>query len=203
MDITVNNISKKYKNQTVLSDVSLYVKSGEIVGILGRNGCGKTTLLSIIAGTERPDCGSVLVSEGGGRSEIGYLPQINPLIEEVSVYDNLSLWIDDKGRIGEVLKAFDFDSVSGKKVGKLSGGMKRRAAVMCALANSPKVLIMDEPTAALDIEYKKLIHGLMRDYVNNGGTIILVTHEQEEIEMCDKCYLLNDGNLVLIEEEEK
>lgn len=195
MDITISQISKQYKNQTILTDISLCVHSGETVGILGRNGCGKSTLLSIIAGTEKADKGQVIFSERGGRKLIGYLPQINPLIEEVSIFDNLSLWIDDMGRIDEVLKEYDLDKIANKKVSKLSGGMKRRAAIMCALANSPKLLIMDEPTAALDIEFKKMIHDLMRQFIESGGSIILVTHEKEEIAMCDRCYEIRDGKL--------
>ena len=195
MDITVSNICKKYKNQVVLRDVSFYVGSGETVGILGRNGCGKTTLLSIIAGISKADSGKVIFSQPGGRSLVGYVPQVNPLIEDVSVVDNLGLWIDERERIDDALTAFDFKSIENKKVSKLSGGMKRRVAIMCALSNSPKLLIMDEPTASLDIEYKKLIHEMMKDYTKDGGTILLVTHEQEEIEMCDRCYYLDEGCL--------
>lgn len=195
MDITVSKISKCYKNRAVLNDISLCVHTGETVGILGRNGCGKSTLLSIIAGTEKADRGQIIFSESGGRKLVGYLPQVNPLIEEVSVSDNLSLWIDDMGRMDEVLKAFDFDGISAEKVSKLSGGMKRRVAIMCALANSPKLLIMDEPTSALDIEFKKMIHDMMRAFAGSGGSIILVTHEKEEIDMCDRCYEIIDGKL--------
>lgn len=202
MDITVNGICKKYKNQTILTDVSLSAGSGEIIGILGRNGCGKTTLLSIIAGVEKQDRGQVVFSERGGRALVGYLPQINPLIEEVSIVDNLSLWIDDASRIDGVLQAFNCYEIRGKKVGKLSGGMKRRVAIMCALSNSPKLLIMDEPTASLDIEYKRLIHDMMKSFVANGGTIILVTHEQEEINMCNHCYILEGGHLKTKEREQ-
>lgn len=196
MEITVSGIYKKYRNKTVLMDASFYAKSGEIVGILGRNGCGKTTLLSILAGNEKADMGSVTFSEGG-QNLSGYLPQINPIIEEVSVRDNLGLWIDDSNRIDEVLRSFDFYDIRGVKAVKLSGGMKRRLAIMCAMCNSPKLLIMDEPTAALDIVYKRLIHEMMRDFADKGGTIILVTHEKEEIEMCDRCYLLENGALKL------
>lgn len=194
MDITVSNINKKYKKQLVLKDVSLYAKSGEIVGILGRNGCGKTTLISIIAGVEKADSGRVIFSERG-RELVGYVPQVNPLIEEASVIDNLGLWIKDSSKTDEILTAFDFDTLRSKKVYKLSGGMKRRVSIMCALSNSPRLLIMDEPTASLDIEYKKLIHGMMEEYVKSGGTIILVTHELEEINMCDRCYSLHEGHL--------
>lgn len=196
MEITVSGIYKKYRNKTVLMDASFYAKSGEIVGILGRNGCGKTTLLSILAGNEKADMGSVTSSERG-QNLSGYLPQINPIIEEVSVRDNLGLWIDDSNRIDEVLRSFDFYDIRGVKAVKLSGGMKRRLAIMCAMCNSPKLLIMDEPTAALDIVYKRLIHEMMRDFADKGGTIILVTHEKEEIEMCDRCYLLENGALKL------
>lgn len=196
MDITVKGIYKKYRNKTVLKDASFSATSGETVGILGRNGCGKTTLLSILAGTEKADMGSVIFSEPGTNLS-GYLPQVNPIIEEVSVRDNLGLWIDDADRIDEVLRDFDFYDIRGVKAGKLSGGMKRRLAIMCAMSNSPRLLIMDEPTAALDIEYKRLIHEMMRDFTQKGGTIILVTHEKEEIEMCDRCYILEEGTLLL------
>lgn len=196
MDITVSNISKKYKSQIVLENVSFHVRGGETVGILGRNGCGKTTLLSIIAGIEKADSGKVIFSEPGGRALVGYVPQVNPLIEDASVADNLGLWINERKRVNDALEVFDFKDISNKKVSKLSGGMKRRVAIMCALSNSPRLLILDEPTASLDIEYKQLIHNMMRNFTADGGTILLVTHEQEEIEMCDRCYYLNEGCLL-------
>lgn len=196
MDITVSNISKKYKSQIVLENVSFHVRGGETVGILGRNGCGKTTLLSIIAGIEKADSGKVIFSEPGGRALVGYVPQVNPLIEDASVADNLGLWINERKRVNDALEVFDFKDISNKKVSKLSGGMKRRVAIMCALSNSPRLLILDEPTASLDIEYKQLIHNMMRNFTGDGGTILLVTHEQEEIEMCDRCYYLNEGCLL-------
>lgn len=196
MDITVSNISKKYKSQIVLENVSFHVRGGETVGILGRNGCGKTTLLSIIAGIEKADSGKVIFSEPGGRALVGYVPQVNPLIEDASVADNLGLWINERKRVSDALEVFDFKDISNKKVSKLSGGMKRRVAIMCALSNSPRLLILDEPTASLDIEYKQLIHNMMRNFTGDGGTILLVTHEQEEIEMCDRCYYLNEGCLL-------
>ncbi len=195
MDINVNNISKSYGKQKVLSDISFSVSGGQTVGIVGANGCGKTTLLSILAGIEMPDSGSVVFSEPGGRSLCGYLPQINPLLEEASVYDNLRLWTETAKSCDELIDKYGFSDIRKKKVSKLSGGMKRRLAIACALCNDPKLLIMDEPTASLDIDNKKMIHDRMRDFISGQGAIILVTHELEEIKMCSICYKIQDGTI--------
>ncbi|MBQ7582357.1 MAG: ABC transporter ATP-binding protein [Lachnospiraceae bacterium] len=195
MDIRVEHVSRSYGDQEVLSDVSFTASGGEIIGIVGRNGCGKSTLLSILAGIERADRGNVVFSEPGGREKSGYLPQTNPLLEEASVYENIRLWAPDKEQAEKLLAQYRFLDVRRKKVRKLSGGMKRRLAIACALAHDPKLLIMDEPAAALDIVYKKMIHDMMEHFTKSGGTIILVTHEQEEIRMCHRCYLLQDGKL--------
>ncbi len=195
MDIRVEHVSRRFGSQTVLSDVSFGASAGEIIGIVGRNGCGKSTLLSILAGIEKADGGNVIFSEPGGREKSGYLPQTNPLLEEVSVYENLRLWAPGKEQADRLLAQYRFEDVRNKKVKKLSGGMKRRLAIACALAHDPKLLIMDEPTAALDIVYKKMIHEMMSRFTASGGTIILVTHEQEEINMCHHCYLLENGIL--------
>ncbi len=195
MDIRVEHISKRFGSQMVLSDVSFSASSGEIVGIVGGNGCGKSTLLSILAGIERADRGNVIFSEPGGREKSGYLPQTNPLLEEASVYENIRLWAATKAVADQLLVQYRFEDVRRKKVRKLSGGMKRRLAIACALARDPKLLIMDEPTAALDIDYKKMIHDMMHRFSASGGTILLVTHEKEEIAMCHRCYLLREGLL--------
>ena len=195
MDIRVEHVSRSFGSQQVLSDISFAASSGDIIGIVGRNGCGKSTLLAILAGIDRADDGNVIFSVPGGREKSGYLPQTNPLLEEASVVENLRLWAPDREKTERLLKEYDLESVRRKKVRKLSGGMKRRLAIACALAHDPELLIMDEPTAALDIVYKKMIHDIMNDFTASGGTIILVTHEQEEISMCSRCYILQDGCL--------
>lgn len=195
MDIVVENISKSFGKQAVLRNISFRVAQGETVGIVGPNGCGKSTLLSILAGIDSPDGGRIVFSVPGGRSKSGYLPQINPLIEQASIYDNIRLWAPGKREAEELLGKYRLYDIRRKKVSKLSGGMKRRLAIACALAHGPELLIMDEPTAALDIEYKSMIHEQMREFTRAGGSIILVTHEREEIEMCDRCYMLDGGNI--------
>ncbi len=197
MQIIVNQISKSYGTQNVLQDVSLSAGDGELIGITGRNGCGKSTLLSILAGVEPPDRGTITFSEPGGRRLVGYLPQINPLIETASVEDNLKLWTEDREGFHRLAQEYNLTTILKKKVATLSGGMKRRLAIACALALNPRLLIMDEPTSALDIEYKKQIHEQMSMFTAQGGTIIMVTHEAEEIQLCTRCYQLEDGRLNL------
>lgn len=187
----VSDLQKKYGKSQILAGVNLTIESGECVGILGRNGSGKTTLLSILAGVERADGGSC---DFGG-NEIGYVPQINPLLENLSVKDNLWLFCKDRANRDRVIETYELQGMLRKKVAILSGGMKRRLAIACAMSNQPKLLIMDEPTAALDREYKAMIHEEMKQYCEQGGMIVLVTHEKEEMDMCDRCYLLEDGVL--------
>ncbi len=193
MMLTATNLCKKYGSQLILNDVSLSVGEGECIGIIGRNGCGKSTLLSILGGIERADSGKVA---GGARA--GYLPQINPLLDDATVYENLCLWSSDKENLKTVITDYDLCGIKNRKVSKLSGGMKRRLAIACAMVKRPGILMMDEPTTALDIEYKGIIHQEMKAYIEKGNSIILVTHEKEEMEMCDRLYSLENGALNLI-----
>lgn len=191
MSIKVENISKSYGKQKILKNVSFDLEEGTCSCITGRNGCGKTTLLSILMGVEKADSGRVLWP--ARNYSIGYLPQINPLMEDMSVLDNLKLWADNKEYMQDALIRFELSEIKGKRVSKLSGGMKRRLAIACALVNKPRLLVMDEPTAALDIVYKKIIHDEMIRFMNEGGTIVMVTHEKEEIDMCHKVMVLENG----------
>ena len=191
MSIKVENISKSYGKQKILRNVSFELEEGTCSCITGRNGCGKTTLLSILMGVEKADSGRVLWP--ARNYSIGYLPQINPLMEDMSVLDNLKLWADNKEYMLDALTRFELSEIKGKRVSKLSGGMKRRLAIACALVNKPRLLVMDEPTAALDIVYKKIIHDEMIRFMNEGGTIVMVTHEKEEIDMCHKVMVLENG----------
>ena len=191
MSIKVENISKSYGKQKILKNVSFELEEGTCSCITGRNGCGKTTLLSILMGVEKADSGRVLWP--ARNYSIGYLPQINPLMEDMSVLDNLKLWADNKEYMQDALIRFELSEIKGKRVSKLSGGMKRRLAIACALVNKPRLLVMDEPTAALDIVYKKIIHDEMIRFMNEGGTIVMVTHEKEEIDMCHKVMVLENG----------
>lgn len=210
--LEVNNLCKSYKSHRVLADVSLTAGPGECVGIVGSNGCGKTTLLSILAGAVRADRGSIRFH---GREAVGharvfyeeaaYVPQENPLIDELTVKDNLSLWYrGSRMRMEEDLKSgaaamLGIREMLKKKVSTLSGGMKKRLSIACALSNHASVLILDEPGAALDLECKADIRGYLEEYKKNGGTILLTSHELTELSLCTAMYVLKEGRLRQVE----
>lgn len=204
--IEIKQIQKKYKKKAVLTDINLDVQEGSCVGILGGNGSGKSTLLSILAGVQKADNGSFLW--GGAdlfknekiREEIlGYVPQGNPLMEELTAWDNLRLWYEKdelkKELDGGVLDMLGIPDFLKVPVKKMSGGMKKRLSIGCSVANHPKLLLLDEPSAALDLICKERIGNYLKDFKAQGGSIILATHDVQEIELCDVWYILKNGML--------
>ena len=162
--VEVSAVSRHYRKKQVLREISFDVESGESVVIVGKNGCGKSTLLQIMAGAQKADSGSITYfgnKVGCGKSSrkyYGYVPQENPLFEELSVKDNLKFWgAGKKENLNSVIEQFQLEEMLHMKVEKLSGGMKRRLAIACAFVELPPVLLLDEPTAALDIYYKESI----------------------------------------------
>lgn len=193
----------------VLKGISFSLDRGQCIGIIGANGTGKSTLLSILAGVRRPDSGQLLFhgedlflkqNKKKLRKINGYVPQDNPLMEQLSVFDNLRLWYIDKKRLEEelkngVLSDFGFAEYLKVPVNKLSGGLKKRVNIACALADDPAVLIMDEPTQALDMICKKEIMNYMENCKKSGKSIIFTTHDETEFKICDKLFLLHEGTL--------
>lgn len=206
MQIELQNISKSYGKHPVLRDISLSAEGGSCIGILGANGCGKTTLLSILAGVLQPDSGKFLLDgedlfQNGRRHRtlVGYVPQGTPLVEELSGWDNLLLWYDrqelKKSAREGILKLLGVDSYMKMTVRKMSGGMKKRLAIGCAMAKQPPVLLLDEPTAALDLACKEKISSYLSAYKKAGGLLFLTTHDVQELELCDRVYIIRDGAL--------
>lgn len=206
--IEVNGIKKSYGKKEILKDVSFYAKKGECVALVGANGCGKSTLLGVLAGTLKAASGEILYNGENPlknkkifQQYVGYVPQENPLMDKLSVYDNLRFWYCDTDRnIDEdmkngILKEFGLDTYRNYPVVKLSGGLKKRLSIACALAVNPQVLIMDEPGAALDIVCKEDIKKYLLKYRQEGGTVLLTSHEEAELAICDRMYLLKDGVL--------
>ena len=204
MHIEIKDISKKFGKKQVLSGVDFAADSGECIGILGTNGTGKSTLLSILAGVLRPDAGALLcdgtnlLREPGVRGRaVGYVPQGTPLIEELTAYDNLFLWYDkeslQKELHGGILDMLGIPEFLRVRVSKMSGGMKKRLSIGCALAGHPPIFLLDEPMSALDIVCKQKIKDYLQSYKQAGGILILVTHDVLELELCDRCYILKDG----------
>ena len=209
--IEVSNVSKSYGRKQILTSISFQAAQGECIGILGVNGCGKSTLLAILAGCLRADGGTICfrgnqaIKKQDFLSMAGYVPQENPLIEELTVKDNLSLWYQgNKKRMEEDLKQgaaamLGIGDMLKKPAGTLSGGMKKRLSIACALSNHASVLILDEPGAALDLECKALIRRYLKEYQNQGGTVLLTSHELPELSLCTKMYLLKEGKMRQIE----
>lgn len=204
MNITA--IKKSYKSKVILQDITLEVSPCQCIGILGTNGSGKSTLLSILAGVLKADSGK-LIYDGKDLIKctrlrnkiIGYVPQSTPLLEELTAKDNLSLWYSQKEMnyqlTNGVLGMLGIDAFLKTPVYKMSGGMKKRLAIGCAVAHNPKVLLLDEPSASLDLVCKERIHNYLLDFKKNGGIILIATHDTQEFDLCDSLYILKNGIL--------
>lgn len=206
MQIEIKNLSKSYGKKTVLRDISFSAQGGSCIGILGANGCGKSTMLSILAGVLERDGGEFLFNgedlfqNRKKRSQlVGFVPQGTPLIEELTAWDNLLLWYDRQSLKKElssgVLKMLGVDGFLKTTVRKMSGGMKKRLSIGCAMAKQPPILLLDEPTAALDLACKQSIAEYLTEYKKAGGLLLLTTHDSLELSLCDQFYIIRDGLL--------
>ncbi len=212
LSLEIQGLQKSFRRgrKQVLREISLQARGGQCIGILGANGCGKSTLLSILAGIQRPDRGNVLLNDRNLlekkiqrnlSSLVGYVPQEPPLMTELSAYDNLRLWYcqsplslerELKEGFLATLGIPDFLKVP---VRHMSGGMKKRLSIGCSIAMSPRVLLLDEPGAALDLQCKEYIETYLREFRSQGNLILIATHEEREIALCDQLFLLKGGIL--------
>ena len=184
--VDIVGLKKRYGKRDILRGVSLSIEFGSCIGILGGNGSGKTTILSILAGITDADEGEficegcdLLKDDKRRRFIVGIIPQQNPLIEELSAKDNLLLWHDRKyldisAKEG-IIRDLGVTKFINKRVSTLSGGMKKRLSIACAVKKHSKILLMDEPSAALDIAAKEVIHEYIKKFTAMGGIVILVT----------------------------
>ena len=206
MQIEIRQLQKKFKRKQVLRNVHLRAGEGSCIGILGANGSGKSTLLSVLAGVLPADGGQFLcdgvdlIKDPKQRARlVGYVPQGTPLIEELSARDNLLLWYDRQNLRAQledgVLKLLGIEEFFAVPVAKLSGGMKKRLSIGCAMASRPPILLLDEPTAALDLACKQKISSWLQQYKAQGGILLLTTHDAMELNLCDRWYILKNGVL--------
>lgn len=188
----LENISKRYGDKEVLKNISLEIAPGEAIGILGINGSGKSTLLNCIAKLSSPD----------KNIKLGYVPQENPLFDELKPVDNIRMWSDfNRSQIAMALalpplSELGVSSFLDTPVKAMSGGMKKRLSLATVLINSPNVLLLDEPFAALDLLAKQDILNYMGAFLINGGSIIIASHEEEIFNFCHRVFLLKDGELI-------
>ena len=206
--IELTDIVQRFGDKEVLKNVTLRVKSGEIFGLLGPSGAGKTTMIKIVTGQLRPTKGGALTNgtqaaemTGAMYRRIGMMMDRPGLYGRLSCYDNLKLFarlyeIPEK-RIHEVLEKVGLTEAAKRPVEKLSKGMKGRLALARAVMNEPTLLFLDEPTSGLDPVTTRRIHELILEEQEKGTTIFLTTHNMAEAEkLCRHIGLLHEGNII-------
>ncbi len=195
--LEIKDVYKSY-DKDVLKGVNFQVDTGEIIGIVGTNGCGKSTLVSIITNNIKADKGTVLIDgndvldKGFDPSKfIGYVPQENVLFNKLTVKQNIDFW---SSAYKTTYDSLYFDKhLFNEKVGTLSGGNKKILSIELSLIAKPKYLIMDEPTSALDLVNQQKVIDLINDYKSKGNSVLFITHHINEINQCDKIVVLQDG----------
>ncbi len=215
MDILkAEHLNKQIKKTKIVSDVSLEVKSGEVVGLLGPNGAGKTTTFYMICGLLEPSGGSVYLNDVDlakyplhKRSNlgIGYLPQESSIFKELSVEDNLALagestfknFKESEEKMESLLDAFNIQAIRERKGMSLSGGERRRVEIARALMKNPKFVLLDEPFAGVDpiavIDIQKIIESLIK---LNIGVLITDHNVRETLSVCHRAYVIKSGTLL-------
>ena len=208
--IEMMNVRQCFKEKEVLSGIDLTINEGEIFGLLGPSGAGKTTMIKILTGQLRQSAGTAKVFDkdtkqlrGSDYKQIGMMMDSFGLYERLSCYDNLILFTKifgiDKGKIDEVLQKVGLLEAKKRTVMQLSKGMRSRLLLARVLLSSPKLLFLDEPTSGLDPATTKEIHELINEERKKGVTIFLTTHNMVEAsQLCDHVALLNEGHIVEI-----
>ena len=202
--LKTNNLCKDFKKQKVVNNVSITVRENSIYGRLGPNGAGKSTTLKMITGMLRPTSGKVLFNghewNRKDLEQIGALIETPPLYENLSAVENLEVRAKllniPKTRIDKVLKMVDLQNTGRKKAGQFSMGMKQRLGIAIALLNSPKLLILDEPTNGLDPIGIQELRSLIRSFPSKGITVILSSHILSEVQLiADDIGIISNGIL--------
>ena len=214
--ISIQNLSKTYATGfCALKDINLDIRRGEIFALLGTNGAGKTSLISILCGIVRPSTGHALVDGHdiiadyrASRALIGLVPQelttdaFETVWGAVSFSRGLFGKRPDPAHIEKILRQLSLWEKKDNRIMTLSGGMKRRLLIAKALSHEPKVLFLDEPTAGVDVNLRRDMWQLVRELRESGVSIILTTHYIEEAEeMADRIGVINKGEIILVEEK--
>lgn len=206
--ITMKNLKKNFGNKTVLDNISLTINKGEIFGLLGPSGVGKTTIINILTGQIKKTDGEayILGQDTSNLSDeiyrsIGMVLERIGMFERLTCYQNLNIFAEihniDKKNIMEVLKAVNLSDEAKTKAYKLSKGMRQRLAIARAILHKPKLLFLDEPTSGLDPSNALEIHKLIFSLREQGVTIFLTTHKMDEaMKLCDNIALLYNGSII-------
>lgn len=212
--LRVQDITKSFNNKTVVNEVSFNVHRGEVVGLLGRNGAGKTTSFKITIGMLKPDRGEVFLSGENvtglpmyqrARNGLGYLPQKHSLISSLSVRKNIKAVVDRLSlsgserteRINTLLNEFDLEYLADQRASTLSGGETRRVEICRALATSPDVILLDEPFSGVDPIAVNDLQGLVTSLRDRNIGILLTDHNvRETLQVTDRSYIIDEGHIL-------
>jgi len=202
--VDVDNVVKSFGTMRALDGITLRVKAGEIYGLLGPNGSGKTTLIRAIVGLVAPDSGTVTVL--GSRmpnldilGSVGYMTQAAALYPDISVEENLRFFAAISGadsNVDEVLKVVELEQRRKSVVATLSGGMRQRCSLACALVHRPRLLLLDEPTVGVDPQLRVQFWDHFRQLAAAGTTILISSHVMDEAERCQRLGLIRFGKLL-------
>lgn len=207
--IEMNQVGKRFKDTWVLQDITLSFDSGKIYGLVGRNGSGKTMIMKLIAGMATPTTGTITVEGKRLGTDIDIPDSIGAIIEVPGFLGDMSGWrnlkylaslrnaIDDEA-IRYAMRLVGLDPNDKKRVGKYSLGMRQRLGIAQAIMEKPHILLLDEPMNDLDNQGVEDVRQLLRQFREQGMTIVLASHHREDIDaLCDEVYMLNEGKLVV------
>ncbi|MBI2861933.1 MAG: ABC transporter ATP-binding protein [Chloroflexi bacterium] len=204
--IEAHKLTKSFGPIQALRDLDLAIQSGETYGLLGPNGSGKTTLIRILAGLLLADQGEALVlgyrmPNREALTQVGYMTQATALYPDLTVRENISFFAAlyggvSRARLDEVIALVELEGREDSLLGTLSGGMKQRVSLACALVHRPRLLLLDEPTVGIDPQLRAGFWNHFHQLNREGITILLSTHVMDEAERCDRLGMLRDGQLL-------
>ncbi len=209
--IEISNLSKKYQNTLAVKNINFKINKGSIIGLLGPNGCGKSTTIGMMLGLIQPSSGYVKINEKNienNRTEL--LQKINfisPYIElpkKLTIEENLKVYgrlygvKNLKDKILELMEKLNLVEFKKRKTGELSSGQKNRVSLAKALINDPEILLLDEPTASLDPDVGDYVRGIIENFAsNNGTTVLLASHNMNEVDrLCSEVMMMKNGNII-------
>ncbi len=213
--ISTKGLTKRFGEKVAVDHIDLNVRKGEVFGFLGPNGAGKTTTVRLLSSLATIDEGTVLI--GGhdlvkeprvAKSYMGVIQQHISLDKDLTVRENMIQHAmfhkiprsERNQKIDELVKYVGLEEYQDKMVDSLSGGWKRRVAIVCALFHNPDIIFLDEPTAGLDIQARRLLWDLIRKLNHDGTTVFLTTHYIEEAEsLCDRIGIINHGKIITVD----
>ena len=209
--IEINNLTKQFKNALAVKNINFKINKGKILGLLGPNGCGKSTTIGMMLGLIKPTSGTVIINgqniENNRTSLLEKMNFISPYIElpkKLSVEENLKVYgrlygvknLNDK--ISNLMEKLNLTEFRTRKTGELSSGQKNRVSLAKALVNDPEILLLDEPTASLDPDVGDYIRSYIEDYASNKkATILLASHNMSEVErLCHEVLMMKNGEII-------